>query len=477
MTGRPGHRRATLCARVRRLRGRGLEHRRRGAARRLRTAARRYAAGWHAYLGRLAAAAQRRRTRAALRRLGDGAGRRSRTRPTAARASRRRRWRGCGGRSTILRALPPRVVARPLPGGHRADRGRRPRGRGARARLPVDAPAGRRRMPPAEHARSTASRTGPACSSTRSPTRSCSPGSSGAATPETWRHVERAAGVHPRAGPDLAGALGERRRATRPRRSRPRSPRWCAPPRSPIATATAAAAASYRAMADEWQAQRRRAGRARPTARSSTQPYYLRAHHGRRRQRRRRRTRSATAARRSTSGPSSTPASSSSCGSASSPPTTPTSVSTLPVVDRELGVTTPNGQFWHRYNYDGYGETPDGGPVPGTEATRPAVAAASPASAASTSWPSAAPVRAARRAPRLRAIAATANDGLDAARAGLGRPAAVRSPGLPPAPGTLSATPLGWTHAQFIRLAWSIDAGRPVERPRIVACRYAKRCR
>ena len=39
--------------------------------------------------------------------------------------------------------------------------------------------------------------------------------------------------------------------------------------------------------------------------------------------------------------------------------------STLPVVDRELGVTTPNGQFWHRYNYDGYGETPDGGPFPG----------------------------------------------------------------------------------------------------------------
>ena len=34
--------------------------------------------------------------------------------------------------------------------------------------------------------------------------------------------------------------------------------------------------------------------------------------------------------------------------------------STLPVVDRELGVTTPNGQFWHRYNFDGYGEKADG---------------------------------------------------------------------------------------------------------------------
>ena len=55
-------------------------------------------------------------------------------------------------------------------------------------------------------------------------------------------------------------------------------------------------------------------------------------------------------------------------------------------------------------------------------------------------------------------------------------PPAGRS-GHAPGTGTLSATPLAWTHAQFIRLAWSIDAGRPVERPAVVACRYAKRCR
>jgi glucoamylase len=46
-----------------------------------------------------------------------------------------------------------------------------------------------------------------------------------------------------------------------------------------------------------------------------------------------------------------------------------------------------------------------------------------------------------------------------------------------PGTGTLSATPLAWTHALFVRLAWSIDAGRPVERPQVVACRYALRCR
>ena len=37
---------------------------------------------------------------------------------------------------------------------------------------------------------------------------------------------------------------------------------------------------------------------------------------------------------------------------------------------------------------------------------------------------------------------------------------------------TLSASPLAWSHAQLVRLAWSIDAGHPVETPSIVANRY-----
>jgi hypothetical protein len=49
-------------------------------------------------------------------------------------------------------------------------------------------------------------------------------------------------------------------------------------------------------------------------------------------------------------------------------------------------------------------------------------------------------------------------------------------PGFPRGEGTFSATPLAWTHAQFVRLAWSIDAGRPVERPSIVSCRYTGGC-
>jgi glucoamylase len=39
----------------------------------------------------------------------------------------------------------------------------------------------------------------------------------------------------------------------------------------------------------------------------------------------------------------------------------------------------------------------------------------------------------------------------------------------------LSAQPLAWSHAQLVRLAWSLDAGRPVEQPAIVAKRYAGR--
>jgi glucoamylase len=145
-------------------------------------------------------------------------------------------------------------------------------------------------------------------------------------------------------------------------------------------------------------------------------------------------------------------------------------VSTLPVVDAQLGVHTPSGQFWHRYDFDGYGETPDGGPFPGPgnrgrlwpiltgERGEYELSAGQPAAARG----------------RLADIAATASEGLML-------PEQVWDdqppPGRTPGTGTLSATPLGWTHAQFVRLAWSLDAGRPVERPDVVACRYALRCR
>ncbi|HKE14153.1 MAG TPA: glycoside hydrolase family 15 protein, partial [Kofleriaceae bacterium] len=43
-------------------------------------------------------------------------------------------------------------------------------------------------------------------------------------------------------------------------------------------------------------------------------------------------------------------------------PHDPAILSSLPVVDAQLMVETPSGKFWHRYNFDGYGETAAGGP-------------------------------------------------------------------------------------------------------------------
>lgn len=46
------------------------------------------------------------------------------------------------------------------------------------------------------------------------------------------------------------------------------------------------------------------------------------------------------------------------------------------------------------------------------------------------------------------------------------------SQGFEPGTPTFSATPLTWTHAQFVRLAWNVQAGRVLEQPAVVADRY-----
>jgi glucoamylase len=47
-------------------------------------------------------------------------------------------------------------------------------------------------------------------------------------------------------------------------------------------------------------------------------------------------------------------------------------------------------------------------------------------------------------------------------------------PGFEPGTPTFSATPLAWTHAQYIRLAWDLQEGTVIERPQVVFDRYAK---
>jgi glucoamylase len=159
------------------------------------------------------------------------------------------------------------------------------------------------------------------------------------------------------------------------------------------------------------------------------------------------------------------------------PANDPAIVNTLGVVDAELGDDTPAGQLWHRFTSDGYGEQANGDPWnviwPTPEPTR----------TYGRLWPIFAGERgeyellagdeAAARG-RLHTIAATANDGLMLPEQVWDNrpPAPARQPGT----GTTSATPLAWTHAQFVRLAWSIQEGQPVERPSVVACRYAGDC-
>jgi glucoamylase len=134
-----------------------------------------------------------------------------------------------------------------------------------------------------------------------------------------------------------------------------------------------------------------------------------------------------------------------------------------------LAVSTPSGTVWHRFTFDGYGEQADGGdwdlffdnPARQTRGRLWPLLSGERGEYELTAGNDARPF--------LHTIANTANDGLML-------PEQVWDdqppPGETPGRGTRSATPLAWTHGQFVRLAWSIDAGKPIERPAIVACRY-----
>ena len=45
-------------------------------------------------------------------------------------------------------------------------------------------------------------------------------------------------------------------------------------------------------------------------------------------------------------------------------------------------------------------------------------------------------------------------------------------PCCPPGEGTRAATPLVWSHAGLVRLAWTIEQGTPVDQQDVVADRY-----
>jgi glucoamylase len=154
-------------------------------------------------------------------------------------------------------------------------------------------------------------------------------------------------------------------------------------------------------------------------------------------------------------------------------PRDPRIVNTIALVDAYLGYTTANGRFWHRASFDGYGEKADGSqwePTdPGSRLTH------------GRGWPLLTGERGeyqlaaglgARAALATIAASADNQSWLLPEQVWDHQPPSGSGPQFRPGEPTFSATPLAWTHAQFIRLAWSIVRGAPVEAPQPVACRY-----
>ncbi|MFB9238635.1 glycoside hydrolase family 15 protein [Plantactinospora siamensis] len=147
---------------------------------------------------------------------------------------------------------------------------------------------------------------------------------------------------------------------------------------------------------------------------------------------------------------------------------------TLAVVDRQLGYTTAGGRYWHRASFDGYGETLTGADwnfnfPADSRATR------------GRGWPllngergeyDLAAGNGAGAGRELAAMANTASPSLMLPEQVWDDQPPSGQPGYRPGTGTRSATPLIWTHAQYVRLAVDLAAGRVVEQPAEVAARY-----
>ncbi len=145
--------------------------------------------------------------------------------------------------------------------------------------------------------------------------------------------------------------------------------------------------------------------------------------------------------------------------------------STLTVIDRKLGVRGSHGLLWRRASFDGYGETRAGREWRITDSGT--------FKTLGRAWPILTDERgeyavtAGARAERyLRAMAAASGPGdLLAEQVWDGRPPTGRAC-CRLGEGTRSATPLIWSQAALVRLAWTIQRGRPVDQQRVVADRY-----
>ena len=147
-------------------------------------------------------------------------------------------------------------------------------------------------------------------------------------------------------------------------------------------------------------------------------------------------------------------------------PTTTEIADTIPVVDSELEVSTPEGPIWHRYNFDGYGETSSGGDYTGTGVGNP--------------WPvltgergeyDVADGNLTAAQSMLQTMAGAANSGYQISEQVWG--GSTGTGGFTFGQPDNSSTPLMWAMAQYVRLAIDISAGHDVDTPAVVADRYA----
>jgi glucoamylase len=136
--------------------------------------------------------------------------------------------------------------------------------------------------------------------------------------------------------------------------------------------------------------------------------------------------------------------------------------STLPVIDSELEVSTPEGPIWHRYSFDGYGETASGGDYTGAGVGNP--------------WPVLSGERGeydvadgnlSGAQSLLATMAGAANSGYQISEQVWG--AATGTGGFTFGQPDNSSTPLMWAMAQYVRLAIDISAGKDVDTPSVVS--------
>lgn len=155
----------------------------------------------------------------------------------------------------------------------------------------------------------------------------------------------------------------------------------------------------------------------------------------------------------------------------------PVVLNTLRLIDAQLGYDTANGRFWHRSSFDGYGEQADGSQwEPVEPGSRETIGRGWPLLTGERGEYELVPGATAGATPqeRLATMARSADDEsfFLAEQVWDDQPPSAEGSEYVPGEPTASATPLSWSHAGLVRLAHAIDAGRPVDTPVVVACRY-----